>query len=84
MSGIDPRSSTAPAESSHAKKDATGPRGGTTTISRRGWIKKNFWLPPELAEQLRDEAFRRRVSEADIFREALQRSLDPGANVDEH
>lgn len=52
-----------------------GPRGGTTTITRSGWVKKNLWLPAELAEGLRMEAFRLRVSEAALMRRGLEKLL---------
>jgi len=52
-----------------------GPRGGTTTRTTSGLVKKNFWLPPEMAEALRDKAYYERRSEADIIREALERIL---------
>jgi len=52
-----------------------GPRGGTTTISDSGMVKKNFWLPRPLAEALRRAAFETRRSEAEMIREALERFL---------
>lgn len=52
-----------------------GPRGGTTTVTRSGWVKKNLWLPRELAQQLREEAFRLRVSEAELIRRGLEKLL---------
>lgn len=53
----------------------TGPRGGTTTVTRRGWVKKNLWMPAELAEQLREKAFKHRTSEAEIVRSGLEQVL---------
>ena len=52
-----------------------GPRGGTTTVTRRGWVKKNLWMPPELAEQLRQTAFRLRIPEAELIRRGLEKVL---------
>lgn len=52
-----------------------GPRGGTTTVTRSGLVKKNFWLPRETAERLREQAFRLRVSEAELMRRGLKRIL---------
>ena len=52
-----------------------GPRGGTTTVTRSGMVKKNLWLPREMAERLREEAYRLRVSEAELMRRALERLL---------
>lgn len=50
-----------------------GPRGGTTTLTPSGMVKKNLWVTRSMAERLRQEAFQRRVSEAAIIREALTR-----------
>jgi hypothetical protein len=55
-----------------------GPRGGTTTVSASGFVKKNFWLAREAAEELRRMAFESRRSEAEILREALDRFLAEG------
>jgi hypothetical protein len=55
-----------------------GPRGGTTTVSAKGFVKKNFWLAPEAAEEMRRVAFETRRSEAEIMREALDRFLGEG------
>jgi hypothetical protein len=55
-----------------------GPRGGTTTISGSGFVKKNFWLPLGTAEELRRQAFETRRSEAEIMREALERHFAEG------
>lgn len=52
-----------------------GPRGGKTTRTSTGLVKKNFWLPREMTEQLREAAFRMRVSEADLMRRALEQLL---------
>jgi hypothetical protein len=48
-----------------------GPRGGTTTVTRTGMVKKNLWLPREMAERLREEAYRLRLPEAELMRRAL-------------
>lgn len=55
-----------------------GPRGGTTTITQRGWVKKNLWLPPGLSEQLREESFKQRTSEAELVRRGLERLFEGG------
>jgi hypothetical protein len=55
-----------------------GPRGGRTTITRSGMVKKNLWVPHEVAEALRRKAFEERRSEAEIIREALEHLLDEG------
>ena len=54
----------------------TGPRGGTTTVTKSGMVKKNLWIPQDEAEMLREKAFHERRSEADIIREGLRVVLD--------
>lgn len=50
-----------------------GPRGGRSTLSSDGsMIRKNFYLDREVEEALRDDAHRRRRSEADVLREILR------------
>ena len=56
----------------------TGPRGGTTTVTRSGQVKKNLWISREHAEALREKAFRERRSEAEIIREGLALVLEEG------
>jgi hypothetical protein len=38
-------------------------------------VKKNLWMPPELAQQLRETAFRLRISEAELIRRGLEKVL---------
>ncbi len=54
------------------RKPTTGPRGGTTTTSK-GQVKKSFWINTDEAEALRLASFKRRVSEAELVRDALRR-----------
>lgn len=54
---------------------ATGPRGGTTTVTQSGMVKKNLWIERELAEVLRRTAFELRWSEAEIIRTGLRHVL---------
>lgn len=54
------------------ERNKTGPRGGLTT-TKKGQIKKTLWLNLDEAEAIRAEAFKRRVSEVSILREALRR-----------
>ena len=54
---------------------ALGPRGGETTVSKTGMLKKTLWLHPDEAEALRVKAFNERRTEADILREGLRRVL---------
>lgn len=49
-----------------------GPRGGEST-RKPGQVKKSVWLNEDEAEVLRKEAFRRRVSEVSLIREAVRR-----------
>ena len=53
-----------------------GPRGGETTVSKTGMLKKTLWLHPDEAEALRKKAYEERRTEADILREGLRRVLD--------
>lgn len=55
-----------------------GPRGGTTTVTKSGMVKKNLWIPRDEAEALRDKAYNERRSEADIIREGLRAVLQGG------
>lgn len=55
-----------------------GPRGGTTTVTKSGMVKKNLWIPRDEAEALRDKAYNERRSEADIIREGLRVVLEGG------
>jgi hypothetical protein len=55
-----------------------GPRGGTTTLTRSGLVRKNFWLPADEAEALRFKAYKEHRTEADIIRDALRDVLYPG------
>ena len=48
-----------------------GPRGGRTTRSASGMVKKNLWLTPSLAAALRRSARASGLTEAEIFRRAL-------------
>jgi len=52
-----------------------GPRGGTTTVTKTGMVKKNLWVPFEMAEELRSIAYRERRSEADLIRAGLGREI---------
>jgi hypothetical protein len=60
-----------------------GPRGGTTTVTQSGMVKKNLWIPRDEAEALRDKAYRERRSEADIIREGLRVVLERPAVMPE-
>ena len=50
----------------------TGPRGGTTTITVGGHIRKTLYLGPEEAERLRQDAFTQRRRESDVLREIVR------------
>jgi hypothetical protein len=56
-------------------KNRLGPRGGETTVSKSGMVRKTVWLHADEAEALRERAFRERRSEAEILREGLRRVL---------
>ena len=53
----------------------TGPRGGKTTRTKSGAIRKTFWLPEEVAETLRVRAFEDRQTETAIVVDALREHL---------
>lgn len=57
------------------KKDEQGPRGGKTTVSASGMVRKTLWLHGDEAEALREKAYRERRAESDIMREALRQFL---------
>lgn len=56
-----------------------GPRGGITTVTSHGQIRKNLWISHEENEALRRKAFEDRRSETAIIRAGLraQLGLDP-------
>jgi hypothetical protein len=56
-------------------KARKGPRGGTTTVSESGMVRKTIWLHEDEAEALRRRAFDERRGESEIVREALRRLL---------
>jgi len=55
-----------------------GIRGGTTTRTRSGMSRKNFWLSEEMSEALRCYAIDERPTETDLIREALSLFLERG------
>lgn len=57
-------------------KENTGPRGGKTTITETGLVRKTIWLHTDEAEALRRRAFDDRRSESEIVREALRLLLE--------
>jgi hypothetical protein len=54
----------------------TGPRGGTTTVTSSGMIRKNLWISHEENEALRRRAYEELQSETQIIREGLRLRLD--------
>jgi hypothetical protein len=52
-----------------------GPRGGETTVTKSGMVRKTIWLHGEEAEVLRNQAFKDRRTESEIIREALRAFL---------
>jgi alpha-amylase/alpha-mannosidase (GH57 family) len=49
-----------------------GPRGGRTTRTPSGMVKKNLWVSEDLAEALREKAYHERRTEAEILRQGLR------------
>jgi hypothetical protein len=60
----------------------TGPRGGTTTVTSTGMIRKNLWISHEENEALRRRAFDERRSETQIIRAGLRQILGLRAEED--
>lgn len=56
-------------------KPPQGPRGGSTTVSASGMVRKTLWLHADESEALRLMAFKERRPESEIMREALRRLL---------
>ena len=56
-------------------KRRVGPRGGETTISKTGMVRKCIWLHEDESEALRYKAFKERRTESDILREGLRQVL---------
>jgi len=54
------------------KAAAKGPRGGETTISKSGMVRKTLWLHGDEADALREKAYQERRAESEIVREALR------------
>jgi len=52
-----------------------GPRGGQSTISRTGLIRKAVYLHPDEAEALRKRAFEERRPASEIIRQLLREYL---------
>jgi hypothetical protein len=50
----------------------TGPRGGETTVSKSGMVRKTLWLHGDEAEALRERAYHERRAESEVVREALR------------
>lgn len=65
----------APGMAAPRKKPAKGPRGGETTVSKSGMVRKTLWLHGDEADALREKAFRERRAESEIVREALRSLL---------
>ena len=54
----------------------TGPRGGTSTVTKSGLIRFVVYLHQDERQALRRAAFEREVSASEIVREALRAHLD--------
>lgn len=52
-----------------------GPRGGETTVTKSGMVRKTIWLHDDEAEALREKAYQERRSESEMVREALRAYL---------
>ena len=56
-------------------KDTIGPRGGKTTMTETGLVRKTIYFHVDEAESLRLKAFEDRRTESEIVREALRKFL---------
>jgi hypothetical protein len=54
------------------KTTPKGPRGGETTVSKSGMVRKTLWLHGDEADALREKAYQERRAESEIVREALR------------
>lgn len=63
-------------EKNGAKLPKTGPRGGRTTVTKTGLMRKTFALHLDEVEALRAAAYEQRRTETDIVRTALRRYLE--------
>lgn len=61
----------------------TGPRGGTSTVSKGGMFRKNLWITHEQNERLRLLAFRTRRPEAALIRGGIDLVLALAEREDE-
>lgn len=60
-----------------------GPKGGRTTRTRSGLVRKSLLVGAEEAQALRQEAYLTERSEAEIVREALRRFLGLPVDADD-
>jgi len=67
-----------PQAAKRAQSRMHGPRGGTTTITESGMVRKNLWISQEENEALRWKAFSDRRSETSVIREGLRWVLGLG------
>ena len=61
---------------SKKSEQVTGPRGGTTTVTKSGLIRFVVYLHQDERQALRRAAFEREVSASEIVREALRAHLE--------
>lgn len=57
-------------------RQPAGPKGGKTTRTPGGLVRKSMLLTEKLSEELREHAHRERRSESEIVREALEDYFD--------
>lgn len=55
-----------------AKEKRRGPQGGVTTITPGGLVRKSILIHADEEEKLREKAYKDRMSESSIVREALR------------
>jgi hypothetical protein len=57
-------------------RQQAGPKGGKTTRTPGGLVRKSVLLTEEISEELRERAHLERRSESEIVREALEEYFD--------
>lgn len=57
------------------KKEMTGPRGGKTTFTPGGLLKKTIYLEPDEWEALREKSFREQRPISELIRALIRNGL---------
>ena len=60
------------------KKELTGPRGGKTTLTPGGLLKKTIYLEPDEWEALRERSYREQRPISELIRNLIRDGLGLG------